>query len=138
VGSHARGAGSIYSGGPGADNSALPYASRFERFECRAADGSSIAVEFLRAGTLTAGDRPELYFFRHGGEEVVVGLSGAALDAVQQARRFSREEKIDVAGLHLQRQIEAGRPLDSTALFVRGEELQGLLQELGFELARRS
>jgi len=137
VGSHRKDGASIYSAGARADNPHLPYVSRFERFECHTPDGKSVALEFQRAGTLTAGDRPELYFFQVAGEEAVVGISGAALEAAQRSRRLSREEKIDVAGLHLKKQVEADRALDSGALFVRGEDLQTLLQELGFVIARQ-
>ncbi len=138
MGSHKPQSPVIYSRTSQVDNPALPYESRFERFDCCAPDDRILAVEFVRAGTLTAGDRPELFFFQAGREEVVVGVSGAALEDVQQARRLTREEKIDVAGLHLKKQIEAGRPLDSRALGVRGDELAVLLQELGFKIARQS
>ena len=59
----------------------MSYESRFERFEAAGPDGEQRAVEFRRAGFLTAGDRPELYFFRVAGDEVVVGISGSALEA---------------------------------------------------------
>lgn len=94
-------------------------------------------MQFLRAGTLTAGDRPELYFFRAGSDEVVAGISGSALEAFQQQRRLSREEKIDVAGLHLKRQIEAGRVLDSGTLLVRDSDLQELSQRLALRTTRQ-
>jgi hypothetical protein len=111
----------------------MNYESRFERFEAAGPDGEQRAVEFRRAGFLTAGDRPELYFFHVAGDEVVVGISGSALEAFEQGRRrLSREEKIDVAGLWLKRQIAAGTACDSQHLFVRGTELAELAGELGF------
>ncbi len=120
----------------------MRYESRFERFEVRNPAGASIAAQFLRAGTLTAGDRPELYFFRlssggAGNEEVTVGISGAALDAFQRERRLTREEKIDLAALWLKKQMEAGGPLDSSALLLRIEELQNLSHELGVRMTRQ-
>lgn len=113
----------------------MSYESRFERFEVVGPDGGQRAVEFRRAGFLTAGDRPELYFFRVAGEqdEIVVGISGSALHRFEQGRRrLSREEKIDVAGLWLKRQIAAGAPCDSSNLFLRDEQLADLAGELGF------
>src|SRR5580693_6235555 len=111
----------------------MSYESRFERFEAAGPDGVQRAVEFKRAGTLTAGDRPELYFFRVAGDEIVVGISGSALQKFEQGRRrLSREEKIDVAGLWLRRQIVAGTHCDSHNLFVRDRELAELAGELGF------
>ena len=113
----------------------MSYESRFERFEAVGPDGEQRAVEFRRAGFLTAGDRPELYFFRVAGgpEEVVVGISGSALQRFEQGRRrLNREEKIDVAGLWLKRQIVAGAPCDSSNLFLRDEQLAELAGELGF------
>ena len=90
-------------------------------------------MEFRRAGFLTAGDRPELYFFRVAGDEVVVGISGSALQEFERGRRrLSREEKIDVAGLWLRRQIAAGTASDSRNLLVRERELAELAGELGF------
>lgn len=110
----------------------MSYESRFERFEAAGPDGKQRAVEFGRAGFLTAGDRPELYFFRVAGEEIVVGLSGNALQRFEQGRRrLSREEKIDVAGLWLRKQIMAGVPCDSSNLFIRDKELAELAGELG-------
>jgi hypothetical protein len=110
----------------------MNYEPRFERFEAAQPDGRRQAVEFQRAGLLTAGDTPELYFFRVAGEEAVVGISGDALRRFQQGRRcMSREEKIDLAGLWLKRQIEAGATLDSKHLFLRDEELARMAGELG-------
>ncbi len=96
-------------------------------------EGRRYAVEFLKAGFLTAGDQPELYFFRVAGEEVVVGMSGNSLKRFQQGRKsLSREAKIDLAGLLLKRQIEAGMALESKNLFLRDEELAKLAGDLGF------
>lgn len=138
MGSHTNQAGTIYSLAPRADNPALPYESRYERFECRGPEGQNWAVEFVRAGTLTAGDCPELYFFRANGEEVVVGISGAALEAFQKPRRLTREEKVDVAGLHLHKQIARGLPLDSRNLAICLDDLATLANELRLEIARRA
>jgi hypothetical protein len=111
----------------------MSYESRFERFEAAGPDGQLRAVEFRRAGFLTAGDRPELYFFRVAGDEVVVGISGSALQRFEQGRRrLSREEKIDIAGLWLKQQIVAGAACDSHNLLVRERELAELAGELGF------
>ena len=110
----------------------MKYEPRFERFEILGPDGRLRAVEFRRAGFLTVGDYPELYFFRVVGEEAVVGLSGSALKRFEQGRRrLTREEKIDLAGLWLKRQIEAGVALDSQNLFLRDEELARMAGELG-------
>lgn len=111
----------------------MSYESRFERFEAAGPDGVQRAVEFKRAGILTAGDRPELYFFSLAGEEIAVGISGSALQKFEQGRRrLSREEKIDIAGLRLKKQIAAGAARDSSTLFIRDRELAELTGELGF------
>jgi len=111
----------------------LPYEPQFERFEVVGPDGRHVAVEFIKAGFLTAGDQPELYFFRVAGEEVVVGISGNALKRFQEGRKsLSREQKIDFAGLLLKRQIEAAVALESKNLFLRDEELARLAGDLGF------
>jgi hypothetical protein len=101
----------------------MPYEPRYARFEAKGPDGRNLPVEFRRAGFLTAGDSPELYFFAVAGDEAVVGISGGALKRIEQGRRLSREEKIDLTGLWLKRQIEAGVALDSQNLFLRDEEL---------------
>ena len=111
----------------------MKYEPRFERFEVLGPDGQLRAVEFRRAGFLTSGDTPELLFFRVAGEEVVVGISGSALKRFEQGRRLSREEKIDLAGLWLKRQIEAGVALDSQNLFLRDEELAGMAGDLSIQ-----
>ena len=110
----------------------MTYEPSWERFEATPPDGKSRSVEFIRAGFLTAGDQPELYFFRVAGEQVVVGISGSALRRFEERRRLSREEKTDLAGLMLKRQIEAGTSLDSQNLFLRDGELAKLASELGF------
>ena len=112
----------------------MTYEPRWERFAASGPDGKLLEVQFLRAGFLTAGDQPELYFFSAGGEELAVGLSGSALRQFEQGRRrLTREEKIDLAGLILKRQIESGKVLDSRNLFIR----EALLAELAAELGLR-
>jgi hypothetical protein len=101
----------------------MVYDPRYERFEVGVPDGRKLLAEFRRAGFLTVGDTPELYFFDVAGEETVVGISGSALKRFEQGRRLSREEKIDLAGFWLKRQIEAGAALDSHNLFLRDAEL---------------
>ena len=109
----------------------MTYQSALESYRVVDPQGRSHAVEFQKAGFLTTGDQPELYFFLVDGEEVVVGVSGEALRALQQGRRYlTREQKIDVAGLHLKRRLEAGKTLVPENLYVRSE-LGGLLQDLG-------
>lgn len=116
------------------------YEPRFERFELPGQDGRVWRAQFVRAGTLTAGDRPELYFFKMdgseaggavGAEEVAVGISGSALERFQTGRRLTREEKVDIAGLMLRRQCASGARLDSQNLFIRDELLADLAAELG-------
>jgi len=94
-------------------------------------------VEFIRAGFLAQADRPELFFFRVDDgvnrEDAVVGISGASLTRFEHGRpRLTREQKIDVAGRWLERQIEAGLPLDSRNLYIRDNELANLAGELDF------
>lgn len=108
----------------------MKYEPRFERFEAEGPSGRHLAVEFRKAGFLTLGDSPELYFFHVAGDEVVVGISGSALKRFERGRRLAREEKIDLAGLWLKRQIEAGVALDSQNLFLRDEELAGMAGDL--------
>jgi hypothetical protein len=112
---------------------AMPYESLFERFEVKGAGGGSISVEFRRAGFLTLGDTPELYFFDVSGEEAVVGISGSALKRFEKTRRLSREEKIDLAGSWLKRQIEAGAALESKNLFLRDNELAEVAGSLAIQ-----
>lgn len=108
------------------------YEPLYERFEVGGTEGKSHSVEFVKSGFLTAGDRPELFFFRVDGEETVVGISGSSLDRFQRGRsRLSREQKIDIAGLWLKRQLEAGAPLDSAHLLLRDEELGRVTADLG-------
>lgn len=123
----------------------MRYEPLLERFKATAPGGARISAEFLRAGFLTVGDRPELYFFRvtpvgsepqdsapSGSEDVAVGISGDALKRFGNERRsLSREEKIDLAGLMLKKNIEAGESLDSYNLLIRDLELASLAGELG-------
>ena len=109
----------------------MTYEPIYERFEVVGPDGSHLGVNFVRAGTLTQGDRPELFFFLVNGEETVVGISGASLSRFERGRnRLSREHKIDVTGRWLKRQIEAGSHLDSRSLYIQDDELANLAGEL--------
>ena len=111
----------------------MTYEPHYERFEILGADGSCRRVEFVRSGFLAQGDRPELFFFRIDGEEAVVGISGASLARFQHARpRLSREQKIDLAGRWLKRQMEAGKPLNSGSLYIQDDELANLANELDY------
>lgn len=112
----------------------MAYEPRYERFEVETAGGGNLPVQFRRAGFLTLGDAPELYFFDVAGEETVVGMSGSALKRFEQKRRLSREEKIDLAGLWLKRRIEAGVALDSKNLFLRDEELAEMAGSLSIQV----
>ena len=111
----------------------MAYEPLYERFEVKGAGGGSISVEFRRAGFLTLGDMPELYFFSVTGEDAVVGISGSALKRFEHGRRLSREEKIDLAGFWLKRQMEAGAALESKNLFLRDEELAEIAGSLGIQ-----
>lgn len=116
----------------------MTYAPVYERFEAAGPDGRRHAVSFQKAGVLTAGDQPELYFFDLDGAGVVVGVSGEGLREFQRRRRsLSREEKIDLAGLVLKRQIEAGKPLARESLYIEGAALEGLVAELGLDARMR-
>jgi hypothetical protein len=111
----------------------MTYEPIYERFEVVGPNGAPLEVSFVRAGFLTQGDRPELFFFRVGGEEAVVGISGASLARFERGRsRLSREQKIDVTGRWLKRQMEAGLPLDSRSLYIQDDELANLASELDF------
>ena len=112
----------------------MNYEPRYERFEAKELDGRNLPVEFRRTGFLTLGDSPELYFFAVAGEETVVGISGSALKRFEQRRRLTREEKIDLAGLWLKRQIEAGVSLNSQHLFLRDEELAEMAGDLSIQV----
>jgi hypothetical protein len=57
----------------------VAYEPIYGRFEVVGPDGNRLAVDFIRAGFLAQGDRPELFFFRVNGEETVVGVSGMSL-----------------------------------------------------------
>ena len=113
----------------------MKYEPLYERFSAVGPTGLTCEVGFLKSGFLAMGDKPELFFFRAAGDEIVVGISGDALRRFERSRpqRLSREEKIDVAGLWLKRQWESGAPLDSAHLLIRDEELRRLARELGFE-----
>lgn len=111
----------------------MTYEPIYERFEVAGPDGNRIEVCFVRAGFLTQGDRPELFFFRVNGEETVIGISGGSLARFERGRtRLSREQKIDVTGRWLKRQIEAGLYLDSRSLYIQDDELANLASELDF------
>src|ERR1039457_3254484 len=105
----------------------MTYEPIYERFETVGSDGQRLEVEFVRAGFLAQGNRPELFFFRVNGEEAVVGISGTSLTAFERGRRrLTREEKIDVAGRWLKRQMEAGLPRGSRSLYIQDDELANL------------
>ncbi len=109
----------------------MTYEPIYERFEVTGPDGSRLEVNFVRAGFLTQGDRPELFFFQVNGEETVVGISSVSLARFERGRsRLSREEKIDIAGRWLKRQIAVGLPLDSRSLYIQDDELANLASEL--------
>jgi hypothetical protein len=109
------------------------YESKYERFDLAGVDGSRIAVEFVRSGFLAQGDRPELFFFTVNGEEIVVGVSGVSLARFERGRRrLAREQKVDLAGRWLMRQMDAGLPLDSRSLYIQDDELANLANELDF------
>ena len=111
----------------------MAYEPLYERFEVNGSGGRNLPVEFRRAGFLTLGDMPELYFFDVAGEETVVGISGSALKRFERRRRLSREEKIDLAGVWLKRQIEAGAALESQNLFLRDGELAEMAVSLSIQ-----
>jgi hypothetical protein len=109
----------------------MNYEPIYERFATAESNGKRREVEFVRAGFLAQGDRPELFFFRVNGEETVVGISGGSLARFESGRRrLTREQKIDMAGLWLKRRIEAGVPLDSRSLYIQDDELAYLGSEL--------
>lgn len=63
----------------------------------------------------------------------MVGISGKSLTRFERGRsRLTREQKIDVAGRWLKRQLEAGSPLDSRSLYIQDDELANLANELDF------
>ena len=111
----------------------MTYEPIYERFEVVGPDGNRREINFVRAGVLTQGDRPELFFFRVNGEEAVVGISGLSLARFEHGRsRLSREQKIDITDRWLMRQIDAGLPLDSRSLYIQDDELANLASELNF------
>jgi hypothetical protein len=110
----------------------VAYESAFETFAAASPEGAARKLSFKKAGTLAAGDRPELYFFEEGARAIVVCISGGALEAWQRAHRYlSREEKIDVAGLFLKGRIEAGRELAAEELRIDSIEFDKLVEQLG-------
>ena len=111
----------------------MTYEPNYEQFEVVGPGDARFEVNFVRAGFLTQGDRPELFFFRINGEEAVVAISGLSLARFERGRsRLSREQKIDVTGSWLKRQIEAGLHLDSRSLYIQDDELANLASELNF------
>jgi hypothetical protein len=109
----------------------MTYEPLYERFEVLGSDGTRLGVQFVRSGFLAQGDRPELFFFRINEEETVVAISGASLARFERGRRrLSREQKIDLAGRWLKRQIEAAMPLNSGSLYIQDDELAYLGNEL--------
>jgi hypothetical protein len=111
----------------------MTYEPIYERFEVVGPGGKRLEIHFVRAGFLAQGDRPELFFFRVNGEETVVGISGGSLSRFERGRkRLTREQKIDVTGRWLKRQIEAGSYLDSRSLYIQDDELANLAGELNF------
>jgi|SRR5271165_1886575 len=111
----------------------MPYEPIYQRFEVVGPEGHRLEASFVRAGFLTQGDRPELFFFRVDGEETVVAISGLSLSRFERGRsRLSREQKIDVTGRWLKRQIQAGLYLDSRSMYIQDDELANLASELDF------
>ena len=111
----------------------MTYEPIYERFEVVGPGGTRLEIHFVRAGFLAQGDRPEVFFFRVHGEETVVGISGGSLSRFERGRkRLSREQKIDITGRWLKRQIEAGSDLDSRSLYIQDDELANLAGELDF------
>jgi hypothetical protein len=109
----------------------MTHDSKYERFEVVGPDANLRQVEFIRSGFLAQGDRPELFFFRVNSEETVVGISGASLARFERGRRrLTREQKIDLAGRWLKRQMQAGLALDSRSLYIQDDELAYLASEL--------
>ncbi len=112
----------------------MPYQSAYEKFRVVGPEGHAREVAFKRAGSLVAGDHPELYFFEVDAQAVVVGVSGNALAQWQHARRYlTREEKIDVAGLWLKRRIVAGAELVPENLYLGKAELEETVRALGLK-----
>jgi hypothetical protein len=110
----------------------VAYESVLEKFEVMGQDGIARAVAFKKAGVLSSGDRPELYFFDLDARPVIVCVSGGALAGWQGENRYlSREMKIDVAGLFLKRRIEAGTELVPEDLRIERGEFESLVRQLG-------
>jgi hypothetical protein len=110
----------------------VAYEPQYQSFRACGLGGQAKNVVFKKAGRLATGYQPELYFFEVDGSPVVVGVSGAALDEWQRFRRYlSREQKIDIAGLFLKQQVEAGEELVAEKLFIQGPQLEELIRALG-------
>ncbi len=111
----------------------MAYEPVYETFAVVPPDGQRRTVRFKRAGFLSVGDQPEVYFFDVDGRETVVAVSGEALRQFQRPprRALSREEKIDVAGLRLKQEIESGRELAPENLYINGLGLEQLMRSLG-------
>lgn len=110
----------------------MAYQSVYATFRVVGPEGHAREVAFKRAGSLVAGDHPELYFFDVDTLAVVVGVSGNALTQWQRARRYlTREEKIDVAGLWLKQRIAAGAELIPANLYLGEAELEETVRALG-------
>ena len=110
----------------------MAYESLYEQFRVVGPEGRTREVAFKKAGSLVAGDHPELYFFEVDAQSVVVGVSGVALTEWQRSRRYlSREEKIDVAGLWLKRRMAAGDEATPEKLYLREADLEEMVRQLG-------
>ncbi len=110
----------------------MAYQPVYERFGVVGPDGRRRTVQFRKAGFLSVGDQPEVYFFDVDGTEVIVGVSGEALRHLERPprRALSREQKIDLAGFRLKREIESGRELAPENLYIDGPELERLARDL--------
>jgi hypothetical protein len=107
------------------------YEARYEDFGVIAPTGQGCHIRFQKAGTLAAGDQPEIFLFEVDGRAVKVAISGEALRQFQQANRYlTREEKIDVAGLCLKTVIERGGEPVAADLSITAGQLAQLAREL--------
>ncbi len=110
----------------------MVYQSLYETFRVVGPEGRAREVAFKKAGSLVAGDHPELYFFEVDAQSVVVGVSGVALTDWQRSRRYlSREEKIDVAGLWLKQRLTTGAGLAPENLYMQEADLEEMVRALG-------
>jgi hypothetical protein len=112
----------------------VAYEPAYEAFTACTAEGRERSARFKRAGFLSLGDQPEVYFYIVDGSEIIVALSGDGLRQFQQPprRALSREEKIDITGLRLKKEIESGRELQN--LYIGGIELEELARELALSV----